>query len=439
MLNSDLQEAGTVSVANNPRATDIDGFAGDDGGGPIFIATCPRSGSTLLRYVLDAHPELACPAEMNLSELCVEIVRCWGIACGDFGEKGPPKSAALMHANRIANEIMRQYANDRRWCEKSLTTALHLPLLAQVFPSGTFICLYRHPMDFVDSAIEASHWGFNAFGFAPYVARNPNNFVLSLLECWMDRVELMMAFEQNNRANTYRLYYELMVTEPVPTFSSLFKRIGHKYESTIIDRAFERIDPLGPGDRKIEFDTAIHKSSVGRGSRVPVSLVPDVVLARLNHLLGQLGYPLVDRSWNDRPSPLLAGPQDESEERTIRESQIEESLRGLVSRFSFDGTEKHALPTKYRIIIEDAGAAPTTWDFDVQGGRLERCVDAGNEVRVLLNAEVIESLKSGYVHPSVALDRGDIRIVALEGGGRSNDEAQRAVTRYFLRGIARDE
>jgi len=34
---------------------------------PIFILSAARSGSTLLRYILDHHPEIACPPESNLS------------------------------------------------------------------------------------------------------------------------------------------------------------------------------------------------------------------------------------------------------------------------------------------------------------------------------------------------------------------------------------
>lgn len=37
---------------------------------PIFILCCERSDSSLLRYILDTHPDIASPAELNLGELC---------------------------------------------------------------------------------------------------------------------------------------------------------------------------------------------------------------------------------------------------------------------------------------------------------------------------------------------------------------------------------
>jgi len=37
---------------------------------PVFVLCNGRSGSTLLRFLLDAHPDLACPPETNLPSLC---------------------------------------------------------------------------------------------------------------------------------------------------------------------------------------------------------------------------------------------------------------------------------------------------------------------------------------------------------------------------------
>jgi hypothetical protein len=36
---------------------------------PVFVLCNGRSGSTLLRFLLDAHPDLACPPETNLPDL----------------------------------------------------------------------------------------------------------------------------------------------------------------------------------------------------------------------------------------------------------------------------------------------------------------------------------------------------------------------------------
>jgi hypothetical protein len=40
---------------------------------PLFVLCMARSGSTLLRFLLDAHPDLACPPETNLWMVCEKL------------------------------------------------------------------------------------------------------------------------------------------------------------------------------------------------------------------------------------------------------------------------------------------------------------------------------------------------------------------------------
>jgi hypothetical protein len=40
---------------------------------PIFILSCYRSGSTLLRYILDSHPDVYCPPELSLGQSAVDL------------------------------------------------------------------------------------------------------------------------------------------------------------------------------------------------------------------------------------------------------------------------------------------------------------------------------------------------------------------------------
>jgi len=40
---------------------------------PVLVLCNGRPGSTLLRFLLDAHPDLACPPETNLPALCAQL------------------------------------------------------------------------------------------------------------------------------------------------------------------------------------------------------------------------------------------------------------------------------------------------------------------------------------------------------------------------------
>lgn len=46
---------------------------------PVFIICTPRTGSTLLRFILDTHSHIACPSETQLILLIEELFRLLNI------------------------------------------------------------------------------------------------------------------------------------------------------------------------------------------------------------------------------------------------------------------------------------------------------------------------------------------------------------------------
>jgi hypothetical protein len=52
---------------------------------PVIILTAGRSGSTLLRHILDAHPDVACSPETNIVKTCAQLASAWRITGA-----GPP-------------------------------------------------------------------------------------------------------------------------------------------------------------------------------------------------------------------------------------------------------------------------------------------------------------------------------------------------------------
>src|SRR5260370_37695672 len=46
---------------------------------PVFVLCCARSGSTLLRLILDTHPAVACPPELHLGRACRDLRWLWHV------------------------------------------------------------------------------------------------------------------------------------------------------------------------------------------------------------------------------------------------------------------------------------------------------------------------------------------------------------------------
>lgn len=391
---------------------------------PVFVLTCARSGSTLLRLLLDAHSKLACPPELNLSELCWQLLTAWqglDVSGADLEER---RGRARDQARTTISEIVSYHLERRgkqRWCDKSLTNATRAELLLQVFPEAQFICLYRHPMDVVVSGIEASPWGFSAYGFGPYVARYPGNFVAALLEYWIEHVERMLQFEQQY-GQAFRCYYETLATEPAATVGRIFSFLGVDDED-VCSKSLQRPHDQGAADRKIEFEAGVHTASIGRGTRIPLSLIPPSQRTRMNQLLASLGYPLVSDDWNMTPSPLRASLPGSGS--AAADKRIERLLR---TRFLGARTGTPAEMGAIKVVVEGSDST-STWLVDQSKRRVTRMTEP--DTVILLEEEALRGVSAGESHPSVAIDRGQLRVF-----GRHNGETTEAETISMIRQLA---
>ena len=294
----------------------------------VFVVSPARSGSTLLRYLLDAHPDIVSPAELNLSALLLHAADTWhrahegqdttdpGAEAQGTAEPGteprastgaPLSPDALRWATKIVNELMADLARAAGasvFVDKSLITVDQLPIVASCYPKASYVFLYRYPLDLITSGSEASRWGCNAFGFAPYIAATPGNFVGGLANYWIDKVSQMLEFERTCTVAHARIYYELLCDDPVTTVSDLLEFLGLPFDGGIIKRAFESDHSVGAGDYKIDFTKSVKTDSVGRGSALPWLLRPEQV-TRIDELLAELDYPALEAARRGNLAALL--------------------------------------------------------------------------------------------------------------------------------------
>ncbi|HUL24816.1 MAG TPA: sulfotransferase [Streptosporangiaceae bacterium] len=280
---------------------------------PVFVLCNGRSGSTLLRFLLDAHPELACPPETNLPGLCVQLATVWSLIEGaplsaNRGDEPPEiPEAAIAGVRHTMDRMVGSYLARRgkkRYCDKSLGTARYAELLLRVYPEARFICVYRHPMDVVASGVEACPWGLNGYGFDPYIAATPGNAVMALANFWVDNAGTTLAVEERFADKCFRLRYEDLVTDPEGTAAELFEFLGVPPAPGISERCFssER-ERFGPADYKIWYTSRVSADSVGRGWSVPTAMIAPQLLAAINELAGRLGYLAVDGDWGTTEPP----------------------------------------------------------------------------------------------------------------------------------------
>jgi protein-tyrosine sulfotransferase len=258
---------------------------------PIFILSDFRSGSTLLRYALDAHPEICCSAELGMAHFCQEVFRIVELTTDD----GPLSAATkvdhrMATVRQIADQVMSAYClrkGKERWCEKSPANTNLLGVLGAVFPDAQYICLYRHGLDQIHSFLELDVPN----RLEAYMARNRGNVLAAAIDRWCEHTEKLLAFEHLHLSRSRGVYYERFVKSPEEELAHLMLFLGVRVVPGLSLTAFQAEHDRGPGDAKIRGSTAVDSGRTGKGQALKLTLVPTLLRERLARLLEILGYP----------------------------------------------------------------------------------------------------------------------------------------------------
>lgn len=149
-----------------------------------FLIGCERSGTTLARAMLDAHPDLAIPAESYfVVKLCEQRERYerngtvdlellladleshppfakWGLAADDvlralkLAEPGD-----LSEAIRVLFALQAKARGKTRYGDKTPAYVVHISLLASMFPEARFVHLIRDGRDVANSIRDVARLG----------------------------------------------------------------------------------------------------------------------------------------------------------------------------------------------------------------------------------------------------------------------------------------
>ena len=391
----------------------------------------------MLRYLLDAHPQIVAPAELNLSSLLQHAAWTWHRAHEGLGRTDPgaedqntPMGAlspeALRWATKTVNEIMADLARSAGasvFVNKSLTTVDQLPIVASCYPRASYIFLYRYPLDMIASGIEASRWGFNSFGFAPYIGATPGNFVSGLGNYWIDKTSRMLEFERTCEVAHARIYYELLCDDPVTTVSDLVAFLGLPHVDGMVEQAFESTHAMGPGDYKIDFTRSVGTSSVGRGSTLP-ELLPPEQIQRLDGLLAELDYPALEAARQGNLGALLGfktGASSSAARAADLSRQLAERLTGGLADLR---RQNKAIPPAFELIIRDDTGEEQVLLVDRESGvTVADDPDPGDgharRPRVLCHGDALLKVAVGERNLAQALHDGLVRIDRSEAqGGR---------------------
>src|SRR5205085_6800691 len=125
---------------------------------PIFIVGCQRSGTTLLRLMLDSHPNVSCGPETRFLQ---DFAKLTSESWDRLSLYGFPKSYWLDKSAEFFDSFQTEYAKSRgktRWADKTPRYALSLGYINELFPASQIVHVIRDGRD-----VGASHrdrWGY---------------------------------------------------------------------------------------------------------------------------------------------------------------------------------------------------------------------------------------------------------------------------------------
>src|SRR2546421_7871728 len=125
-----------------------------DGYSPIFIGGLQRSGTKLMRLLLDSHPHIACGPESNLfrenrlERIYTYLRTIWPPGL-DPRYAFAPHTVDQVMAGLIYAVVMPycQQQGKPRWAHKTPATILFIDTLFALFPAAQFIHMIRDPRD----------------------------------------------------------------------------------------------------------------------------------------------------------------------------------------------------------------------------------------------------------------------------------------------------
>jgi protein-tyrosine sulfotransferase len=279
----------------------------DDSFPGSFILCLPRTGSTALRLILDTHPEIYCPDEVNLGLLTAHLfhtleglresptTRAMGWQNVEAGD--PILAEAAGKVAELMDTFLRQKGK-RIWCDKSPTNIEKLDFVGRAYPRAKFILLHRHCLDVAMSCLRVSPYGFSLPVFEDFVRRNHRGFVPALVQAWEENTAALLRFEERMGAQALRVRYEDLVAAPAATLERICSFLGVGFDPGVLERAFAtpHHQRAFGGDPGAMLSAGLVDRSVGSGAEirwVALKAVPSELRSRMNERLQELGYPPV--------------------------------------------------------------------------------------------------------------------------------------------------
>jgi hypothetical protein len=273
-------------------------------GGPIFIVGSNGSGSTLLRLMLDSHPNIAIPEETGFLRLAAmhRWVPYWKLGGNWYRNLGLSDGELDNALGTFYGVLFSSYATGRgkgRWGDKTPFHVWHLDLATRLFPDAHVIGIVRHPA-----------------GAALSMRRRFRRSIKAGITHWRrtNRQLLHAGVQLGDQFSLVR--YEDLVTSPEPVMRALLERVGEPWSDDVL--AHHEVQPRAESTGFTRTDRAVDTESLTEWEEHVTGVALSRAIARTGALAEFLGYdPQHGTPATPLGEPLLTGTQLAARQRDI--------------------------------------------------------------------------------------------------------------------------
>ena len=177
---------------------------------PVFVLSTVRSGSTLLRVLLDSHSQIRAPHELHLQTIEVRLTQFYTRTAMDGLDLDTAELEHLLWDRLLHRELER--SGKRIIVEKTPGNVFGWRRLRRCWPDARFVFLLRHPASILESMAESPD------GAAP-----PNKI-------WILHAHLGNLADAMRSMTGHTVRYEDLVRRPADVTSDLCDFLGVPWE-----------------------------------------------------------------------------------------------------------------------------------------------------------------------------------------------------------------
>ncbi|KFO23601.1 Protein-tyrosine sulfotransferase 2 [Fukomys damarensis] len=271
----------------------------------IFVGGVPRSGTTLMRAMLDAHPEVRCGEETRIIPRVLAMRQAWSKSGKEklrLDEAGVTDEVMDSAMQAFILEVIAKHGEPARvLCNKDPFTLKSSVYLSRLFPNSKFLLMVRDGRASVHSMItrKVTIAGFDLSSYRDCLTK------------WNKAIEVMYAqCMEVGKDKCLPVYYEQLVLHPRRSLQVILDFLGIAWSDAVLHHEDLIGKPGGVSLSKIERSTdqvikPVNLEALSKWtSHIPGDVVRD--MAQIAPMLARLGYdPYANPPNYGNPDPFV--------------------------------------------------------------------------------------------------------------------------------------